>query len=104
HFSHLHFIVRRSFLHRNFMAEGFPQAPVRLWVMLSAYAADSERRGIRAGRGRAMDVPPSLDALRKQRARQLAIHSKNGDREFIISSEHLQAIRQEVVAYLASKP
>jgi hypothetical protein len=102
YFSHAHYLVRSSLLHRGLLKEWFPQVIVRMWAMCSAYAKDSERRGIRAAGELAKEVVGSVDAmLTTGNFLPLSIHSVDGKRILTLERKDLEHIKQDALSYLA---
>ncbi len=102
HFTHLKFILRRSILHSTLLEEVFPQVPVCLWAMLSAYIKDIESRRFRPAKEIMAAVVASIDSMEqsKKGLQPISMFSVAKKLDMKISVDDLKSMRDEIKSRL----
>jgi hypothetical protein len=99
----LQYGVRRSLLHRNLIAQWFPQVMISIWAMSAIYIHSREKK-----RGTAPTdkygykaVRQSVKRMNKQGLIPITIYSGDGSKDFVISTDVLRMMSNNIDAPFA---
>src|ERR1035437_4709971 len=96
HFTRLQYGLRRSFLHRNLLADWYPHVIVSMWAVIGRYVR--ERQELRPSAATMFfedAVRRSLTRLEKDGVRQVGIFGKEGQK-VMISEGELATFRRDL--------